>query len=52
MWKKIKGYGERINVLERNINYATDLYKNRVADAIDMGCSIFSKHFSSYFFEL
>ena len=51
VWKKIKNYGERINLLERNINYATDLYKNRVADAIDTGCSIFSKNFSSYFFE-
>ena len=46
-----KNYDERINLLETNINSATDLYKNRIEDAIDTGCSVISKNFSSYFFE-
>ena len=46
-----KNYDERINLLETNINSATDLCTNRAEDAIDTGCSVISKNFSSYFFE-
>lgn len=38
-------------MLETNINSATDLCTNRAEDAIDTGCSVISKNFSSYFFE-
>ena len=46
-----KNHDERINLLETNINSATDLCTNRAEDAIDTGCSVISKNFSSYFFE-